>query len=160
MTSFVNIMKTYEKDFYPDEFQPILDLLVSRFQKGPTDFYYNSLDSSGMPLVLEAVIKYRADIITKGLVENDRNKLEAYLMSYLEESDVEKVGALTQTQLIEALRKCPKMTLTEIQYLIISQLCPKNQQGLFDYKEHSFNIMIYLKMLFEPKNIKRRVAAA
>jgi len=160
VTSFVNIMKTYEKDFYPDEFQPVLDLLLSKYQKGPNDFYYNSMDEFGMPLVLDTVIRYRADIITKGLVENDRNKLEAYLMTYLEESDVEKTGALTQTQLIEALRKCPKMTLTEIQYLIISQLSPKNEQGLFDYKEHSFDIMIYLKMLFEPKNIKRRVATA
>lgn len=149
-------MKTYEKDFYDDEFQPILDMLIASYQKD-TDFHYRSQDKNGMPLVVDSIIKYKADIITKGLIENDRNKLEGYLMTYFEEIDTEKTGVLTQQQVLEALRNCPKMTLTDLQYLIISQLCPKNEEGRFEYNKYSFDIMIYLKMLFEPKNIKRRV---
>lgn len=40
--------------------------------------------------------------------------------------------------------------------MIISQLAPKDAEARFDYKQHSFDIMIYLKMLFEPKNLKRK----
>jgi hypothetical protein len=39
---------------------------------------------------------------------------------------------------------------------VISQLSPKNADGLFDYRVCAFDIMIYLKMLFEPKNLKRK----
>lgn len=44
-----------------------------------------------------------------------------------------------------------------LQNLIISNLVPVDNEGMFNYQENSFNISKYLKYLFDKKNIKRKL---
>lgn len=105
----------YSKALFSDEERnTVTQLLIDNFKEG-TKFRYSKADEHGMPLLIDILIKFRADIITKGLVENDRNKLESYLLEYLETFDTEKTGFLSQSQLLQALRKCPKLKLVELE---------------------------------------------
>jgi hypothetical protein len=114
VTAFENILWNFEKNFYEGELEIIKPLLLEKLRKDK-DFKYKQVDEFGMPLMIDIVVKYRAEIVAKGLIENDRNKLESYLMTYFEEADTEKKGVFTQQQLLDILKKCPKLTLTELE---------------------------------------------
>ena len=117
VTTFENILiTTLDNKMSREDIDLIRKLSIDRFQKKDSnDFMYGDKDENGMSLLIENIISYRAEIITQGLIENDRNKLESYLMSYFAEADKEKTGYLTESQLLDALHKCPRMTLIDLE---------------------------------------------
>jgi hypothetical protein len=124
LASFELILTTtLDNKLTKEDIEVIRKLSVDRFlKKDSTDFLYGEKDSCDMPLFIDNIITYRAEIITQGLIENDRNKLESYLMTYFSEADTDKTGFLTEAQLLEALQKCPRMSLIDLEVSIEGQL--------------------------------------
>lgn len=109
---FEDLLKTIFSSSPNEDIETIKKLSMERFlKKDTTEFVYSEKDENGMPLLVENIINYRANVIMQGLIENDRNKLDCYLMEYFEQVDTEKNGYLTESQLLEGLKKCPKLTL-------------------------------------------------
>lgn len=123
--AFEDLVKTTFSSSPNEDIETIKNLSLERFlKKDSTEFVYSETDENGMPLLVENIINYRANVIMQGLIQNDRNKLEGYLMEYFEEADQGKTGYLTQPQLLEALKKCPKLTLigSEVAYPLSSSI--------------------------------------
>lgn len=114
-----------------EDIEVIKKLTFERFfrknQSSDDCIMYGDKDDNGMPLLIDNIIRHRAEIITQGLIENDRNKLESYLMTYFAEADSDKTGFLTETQLLKALHKCPRMTLIDLEVASFPDTVPDHQ---------------------------------
>ena len=142
----------------PSELEEIYEMLKEKFVNADGEVEYNRMDDQQIHEIRNEIIHFKATKLSKGLVDNDRKKLEKYLMEYFEKLDPEKSGKISEEVLFKGLQDCEKFDLILVQYLVMSQIAPKDENGLFDYKEHSFDLASYLQLLFENKNKKRMVS--
>ena len=99
------------------EFDQIMEILRTNHVKDG-EFFYTNQDKHGLNRFIHDIIDFKAGVLSTGLIDNDRGKLELYLMEFFEKLDIDKVGHLTEEQLFDALEACPifKLILTEVKY--------------------------------------------
>jgi hypothetical protein len=65
---FENLLWSYEDRFYEGELKELLPLLYSNHKSGEGEFSYVDIKDD--------ILDYRATLVSKGLVDNDRDSLE------------------------------------------------------------------------------------
>lgn len=65
------------------------------------------------------------------------------MIEYFKKFDADKKGKISKITLLKALTESEDFKMILLQNLIISNLVPVDEEGMFDYQQNSFNISNY-----------------
>lgn len=96
-------------------------------------------------------------MIKNGLAESNVTLLEQYLRKLFEIFDEEKTGKISAQNMMEALTKAEKITLTQIQLYILRNFVKKDADNNIDYLKESKFLAEMIKKFFCPSVLKKQV---
>jgi Ca2+-binding EF-hand superfamily protein len=70
-------------------------------------------------------------------VTSNLNNLEVYLRDIFDAYDEKKFGKIQLTHMVEALKKCDKIKLTNAQIYVLENIVPKDSKNEINYIEIS-----------------------